>query len=169
MPNVAIPGPPEGLWGLLKFHQVAIYHAWPEKAVEDWTGMGYSKWIHDSATLTGTEWFEQSSKIGYMWFNYDILPMELEYVRYDSPTRHSGDERTGDTPFISHMSTYVDDVDATVHRINQEHDWLPYHQFLTGEHRNPAVIERGLRFKEAIYDTRGLLGFDIKLIQRIER
>ena len=168
MPNVAVPGPPEGLWGLLKFHQVAVYHIRPDTAVHEWAGMGYSNWVSDVATLIGTEWGHRSEKVGEMWFNYDILPMELEYVHYSTTTRHSGDGRTGHIPFISHMSTYVEDVDDTVKRISEEHDVEPYHKFQTSGHLNPSVKERGLTFREAIYDTRHLLGFDIKLIQRIE-
>lgn len=166
MPNIAIPGPASGIWNL-KFHQVAIYHADPESAVLEWSDLGYDKWTSDTATLVGTEWGDPSQKEGEMWFNYDILPMELEYVKYNTPFRHTLDDRDGHPPFISHMSTYVEDLDEKLEEIEQTIGIRPYHEFQTHDHTNPTVVERKLRFKEAIYDTRRLLGYDVKMIQRV--
>ena len=166
MPNVPIPTPEGSLFGL-KFHQVAIYHSHPERAVDFWMDLGFDGWSEDTALLVGTEFGDPSVKEGHMFFNYDVLPLELEYVHYDSGRRHNRDPRDGNPPFISHMSTYVEDLDAEVKRIEQETSMIPYHRFVTQKHSNPVVVERKIRFKEAIYHTRTLMGFDLKLIQRV--
>jgi hypothetical protein len=166
VPNIAIPAPPDGLWDL-KFHQVAIYHNDPETAVMEWSDMGYDQWTSDVATLVGMEWGDPSQKEGQMWFNYDILPMEFEYVKYSTEFRHTLDQRDGHPPFISHMSTYVEDLDAQVQKVEDALGITPYHRFVTRNHQNPYVVEKEVRFKEAIYDTRLLLGFDVKMIQRV--
>ena len=166
MPNIAIPAPAEALFNL-KFHQVAIYHSKPEMAIDFWIDAGYTNWSEDTALLVGTEFGDPSVKEGHMFFNYDIMPMELEYVHYDTGHRHRRDLRDGFEPFISHMSTYVEDLDAELLRISQESGMDPYHLFVTQDHTNPVVVERKLRFKEAIYNTRSFLGYDVKLIQRV--
>ena len=175
MPNVPVPTPP-GSWFGLKFHQVAIYTNNILAAVEQWENtFGAGNWVFDTATLVGVERTErdpdnkvayrQASKVGHMAFNYDILPCELEYVSYSTPTRHPFDERTGAEPFISHMSVYVSDIKDEISRIYVEHSTQPYHRFHTEQHHNKNLPE-GTYFEEAIYDTSRTLGFDLKLIQK---
>ena len=173
MPNVPVSTPP-GSWFVLKFHQVAIYTRDITTSVMWWEEMGYKGWVFDSATLTGVERpergadYRQASKVGHMAFNYDVLPCELEYVWYDSPTRHPFDDRDGTDPFISHMSTYVADIKDEISRLYVDQAIQPYHRFHTSEHHNPGLPE-GTYFEEAIYDTRHILGFDLKLIQKCKR
>jgi hypothetical protein len=165
VPNLAIPTPDGAFWGL-KFHQVAIYHADPDDAIQFWVDAGYDNWHEDQATLVGTEHGESSQKDAQMFFNYDVMPLELEYVHYSTEYRNSRDMRDGHPPFISHLSTYVEDLDDEVQRIREEFAQDPYHRFLTYNHENPNVV--GVkRFREAIFDTSNLLGYDIKLIQRV--
>lgn len=166
MPNIPVLAPVGALFSL-KFHQVAIYHANPESAIAFWEKAGYTDWHRDTATLTGSEHGRASKKIGRMFFNYDILPCELEYVHYDSPTRHAHDPRDGCVPFISHCSAYVSDINAEVRRVGKILGIEPYHRFITGQHHNPVVIGKNIRFREAIFGTGVLLGFDIKLIQKV--
>lgn len=169
MPNVAVPGPPDGLWKL-KFHQVAIYAHEDVigDAIEFWVNAGYDNWHEDSADLVGSENGRGLSKAAHMFFNYDILPLEMEYVSYEGLHRNSRDDRSGIPPFLSHFSTYVEDIEAEVLRIQDETGLLPYHRFITQGHDNPVVIEKGVRFKEAIYNTRRWLGYDVKMIQRVD-
>jgi len=162
--NKAIPGPAEAIFGL-KFHQVAIYTLDPMAAVAAWQRMGYTEWSRDTALLIGQDRGHLVSKRAIMMFNYDIIPMEFEYVSYMGP-RNRADSRDGSVPFISHLSTMVEDVDETAATLLADHGLAPYHQFVTRDHTNPHVLGKK-RFKEAIYDTAGLLGFDIKLIQRV--
>jgi len=166
MPNIAIPAPEGSIFGL-KFHQVAIYHNKPELAVDAWMDMGFDNWSEDTALLVGAEFGDPSVKEGHMFFNYDILPMELEYVHYSTGRRHNRDPRDGSEPFISHMSTYVEDLEHELARIQADVGMEPYHRFTTQDHSNPVVVERKMRFKEAIFNTRSFLGYDIKLIQRV--
>lgn len=165
MQNIAIPTPEGSFWGL-KFHQVAIYHHAPEEAIDFWVDAGYTEWHKDEALLVGTEYGETSIKNAQMFFNYDILPLELEYVNYNTRFRHRQDRRTGEPPFISHMSVYVEDIEAELSRIYHVYGDWPYHRFVTNHHTNPNVLGKK-RFMEAIYSTERYLGYDIKLIQRV--
>lgn len=162
--NLPVPGPDDAVFGL-KFHQVAIYCADMQRAILEWTVMGYSRWHYDEAVLVGLDRGELSRKQARMAFNYDIMPLELEYVSYMGP-RNSQDSRDGSSPFISHLSTMVEDVDEKCAQLMMDFGIAPYHQFVTEQHSNPNVAGKK-RFKEAIFDTAAMLGFDIKLIQRV--
>ena len=162
--NQAIAAPMSGVFDL-KFHQVAIYTDNVMRDITMWKDMGYEEWSYDTAKLVGKDRGVPTIKQATMAFNYDILPLELEYVSYNGP-RNREDERTGFDAFLSHCSTIVHDVEEKMLELKQKHGLEPYHQFVTQDHTNPNV--QGIkRFKEAIYDTRHLLGFDIKLIQRV--
>jgi len=162
--NVPHQAPVESLLDL-KFHQVAIYHHNPEQAILWWSNLGFGNWHRDHAILQGLEDGLESQKSATMVFNYDIMPLELEYVSYHGP-RNQHDPRDGSQPFISHLSTIVDDVDQKAYELTITLGRAPYHRFVTGKHTNPNVVGKK-RFREAIFDTASLFGFDIKLIQRV--
>jgi hypothetical protein len=149
-----------------QWHQVAIYTDEPERAIEQYERLGYRNWVYDQADLIGNLEGEAVVTKAYMAFNYDIFPGELEFLRYIGPNRHQQEGRDGEVPFISHMSTYVDNVFLESTQIYKTFGMIPYHQFITGNNTNPAV--KGLkRFIECIYDFRDLLGYDLKLIQKV--
>lgn len=149
----------------LKFHQVAIYTNDVHMAVEQWVDMGYTNWSFDRAVLSGVDRGVQLNKNAFMAFNYDILPLELEYVSYHGP-RNRVDQRDGLEPFLSHLSTMVEELEPAMAAMEETFNLVPYHRFVTWGHTNPHCYGKK-RFREAIYDTTPLLGFDIKLIQRI--
>ena len=149
-----------------QFHQVAIFTDDQGAALWQYYKLGYERWIHDTAELKGLLHGEEVITKADMAFNYDIMPMELEFLTYHGPNRHAQEGRTGRIPFISHMSVYVDDVRAEASQLYTNHEMLPYHRFITQNHSNPNVIGKK-RFIECIYDTRVLLGYDLKLIQKV--
>lgn len=149
-----------------QFHQVAIYTEDQGKAVSEYVKLGYVDWIHDEAELCGLLYGQPVKTKARMSFNYDIMPMELEFLTYYGPSRHTSDSRKGDKSFISHMSTYVDDIREDVGLLFDEYGMKPYHRFITQNHSNPAVAGKK-RFIEAIYDTRSQLGYDLKLIEKV--
>jgi len=149
-----------------QFHQVAIFTGDVEEAMAPYISMGYDRWIIDTCTLKGFLHGEPVETRATMAFNYDIMPMELEFLHYEGPNRHDMEGRTGGQPFISHMSAYVDDVKEASVRIYEELGLLPYHRFITTDNTNPAVVGKK-RFIECIYDFRDVLGYDLKLIEKV--
>lgn len=155
-----------------KFHQVAMFTSDIDDAVEMYSKLGFDEWSFDAATLVGmrllnNQWQEVKTK-AQMAFNYDIMPMELEFLSYDpkSEHRHRDRMRLSAVPFISHMSVHVDSVIDLMRHMKLVHGMIPYHLFVTQDHTNPAVV--GVkRFVECIYDTRADLGYDIKCIERL--
>lgn len=150
-----------------QFHQVAIFTNDVYKSMAPYIGMGYDRWILDTADLEGVLFGEEIVTKATMAFNYDIMPMELEFLQYEGPNRHADAGRDGVVPFITHMSTYVDDVKETSHAMYHELGRLPYHRFITNNNTNPAVRGKK-RFIECIYDFRDELGYDLKMIEKVD-
>lgn len=149
-----------------QFHQVAIFTANRDESVRKYMDLGYHNWVYDNADLMGVLNGEVTITKARMAFNYDIFPGELEFLEYQGPNRHALEGRDGRTPFISHMSTYVEDVCASSMILYRELGILPYHKFVTANNTNPAVAGKK-RFVECIYNYRDTLGYDIKLIEKV--
>ncbi len=166
------PTTPLGPFGF-QFHQVAMFTNMIDEAVERFVRMGFEDWTWDQAILRGCRYingqWQDVETAARMAFNYDIMPMELEFLEYDGLSEHRHKERSQLTtvPFISHMSVHVDDVVQTAMRMRWEQGIRPYHVFVTEQHNNPAIVGKK-RFVECIFDTRADLGFDVKCIQRID-
>lgn len=163
-----------------QFHQVAIFlppYVLSEEALQTYRQQGFKSWMEDHAILRGhfrdprskkysPELWRATEVEAHMWFNYDAMPMELEFLKYGAGLhRHEG-RMNEKNPFISHMSTYVDDVIGGIQRMRDVGFGMPFHRFVTQEHTNPHVIGKK-RFIEAIFATQHLIGYDLKLIQKV--
>lgn len=163
-----------------QFHQVALFlppYVYMDEAIKAYHLLGFHNWMEDRAVLRGhyrdprsnpknpNAW-QASEVFAHMQFNYDSMPMELEFLKYDSGLHRHCDRLKERVPFISHMSTYVDDVIEGIDRMVQCGFDLPFHRFVTQEHSNPHVVGKK-RFIEAIFATQDRIGYDLKLIQKV--
>ncbi len=149
-----------------QFHQVAMFcPRGVNDAVAHWRRLGYQNWIEDRAELKGKLNGKSVTTSARMLFNYDIMPMELEFLEYHGPSRWVAVHEDSD-PFISHTSVYVEDVATETIRLGVILGRRPYHRFITQAHTNPGVAGKK-RFIESIFDTKHLLGYDTKLIQKV--
>jgi hypothetical protein len=150
-----------------QFHQMAIFcpdGVWD--AVEHWEKLGYTDWIEDKAVLDGVLRGKRVTTQATMLFNYDIAPMELEFLHYKGASRWQGHDGRGWGPFLSHMSVYTEDVIGDTIAMTDLLKRGPFHRFITKEHSNPGVVGKK-RFIESIFDTHALLGHDTKFIQKV--
>lgn len=163
-----------------QFHQVAVFlpnMVTMNDAVSSYEKAGFHRWMEDKAVLHGyyrTPGSDPTGKLSWipsevhahMLFNYDSMPMELEFLKYNSGVhRHMG-RMSERLPFISHFSTYVDDVIEGICAMQSAGFGMPFHRFVTREHTNPHVVGEK-RFIEAIFATQPTLGYDLKLIQKV--
>ncbi len=153
----------------MKFHQVAIYAINHVKTVGLYKDMGFMNWSYDIATLAMHGVRGDKILTAKMAFNYEYFKdgKELEVITYVGDSHHHISGRVAQcVPFISHMSTYIDDaLDAATFYCDKFGVRL-VHRFDTYNHVNPKIAGK-LRFREAIIDTRHLFGYDIKFIQRL--
>jgi len=153
------------------FHQLSICYE-NERDLEVakfmYTSMGYGNWVKDTATMScvladGTE----TAYGALMYFNYEFMGgLELEIMcNYGFRLTGRGPSVPGGH-YLSHMSVHVDDVDEQVQRIGKAMNMNPAIRFTTGDHTNPAIAGKK-HFKEAVFATYPMYGFDIKLIERV--
>ena len=151
------------------FHQVAMYCGsigGIEHSVKEFKQMGFTNWTFDVAELDGVIGGVPALAIGYMAFNYDILPgIEYELLAYDGKTRWDGEPIFHGERFISHISYHVENLEAEMADLLTLYG-PPVQVFETHNHTNEHIKGKK-RFKEAIFNTRKQFGHDIKLIERI--
>jgi hypothetical protein len=159
--------------GYPHFHQIAMYAEDHDQAVGALRHLGYTGWAEDTATLVGDMRGNTSVIQGRMSFNYDFIPgRELEIITYKGISHHDRSgmiDRMFGIPFLSHMSAHVDDIDSIEKEILSaigRSDVRVVHRFETFNHTNPAIAGKK-RFKEVIFGTRHLYGYDTKIIQRL--
>jgi hypothetical protein len=161
-----------------QFHQVAMYYPTFEQAIKAmsmWVGMGH-EFAEDAATLRGATktgvdadgWAEWKKSVtqAHMFFNYTIMPMEFEVLHYSAGDHRYTQPGFGGDPFLSHFSVYTENLEREAGELAGVLGFGPYYKFTTEGHTNPRVKGKK-RFTETIFDTRSLIGADLKFIQKV--
>lgn len=174
-------GTPEALLEVLaprlpRFEQVAFYTPDIEETKRLYRALGCKDWADDTVTASGKVGDQRKAEasvcVAQLAFNYD-LGIELELIKYVAGNnwhRLGGrvdDEGHCSFPFQSHMSYHVDNLIAEENKFERA-GFKIVQRVRTLSHTNPFVIEHKRKYEYVIFDTRRALGFDLKLIKRIE-
>lgn len=161
----------------LKLEQVAIYAEDPEKVIRGLgERAGLTQWTRDIAIADGYVFGEPVyDVIGELAFNYQAV-VELEVLHYRTPLHwHAVRRARGAFPanqsismFPSHMGMHVEDM-ALARLPYEALGWKVAQELWTKSHTNQYLLDRGRTYHYVVWDSRGIIGFDLKLIQRIER
>jgi hypothetical protein len=153
------------------FHQVSIDFIDEVSmltAVEAFERMGYHDWVIDRATMECE--LPSGTKVSYeavMYFNYTILGggLELELMcNHGFYLTGRGPKDDADS-YVSHHSVHVDNLDETI-KAMAAFGLTPAIRFTTTNHTNPAIAGKR-HFKEAVFATQPIFGFDMKFIERV--
>lgn len=151
----------------LKFNieQVAICPTNPEAAIELLTAMGAGEWARDHVVATGSV-FEQHGHVNEanLAFDYELLKgaREFEVLHYADGVNWMAAHGSG----VSHLGMHCSAEELVEWRkffaareigVAQEVDTL--------DHTNPVIAETR-RYKYVIFNTRPILGVDVKFIVR---
>jgi hypothetical protein len=153
----------------LKFEQVAIHVPDMEVALKNQADkIGLKNWVTDTVigrvSVFGSP-FERS--VAKLAFNYDSC-YEYELLHYVSgPNWHSAKNRNMNEYFFSHKSIHVDDMESAKKHFS-EIGFVIAQEMFTEEHTNPYLIKQKRKYHYTIFDTDKIIGFDLKLIKRIE-
>lgn len=164
-----------------KFEQIAFYAPDMNLTKSMFSLLGCREWVNDTVTAKGTIGTEHAPNqllnavnVADLSFNYD-LRIELELIRYvaganwhnfRNPHRVNEDG-SAIAPFLSHMSYHVEDMAGEKMKyLRAGFHIIQDVQTLT--HTNPFLQETKRRYNYVIFDTVSQLGFDLKLIKRIE-
>jgi hypothetical protein len=149
----------------LKIEQIAFHVADVRTTVEAYRELGFDSWVFDTVEASGIIRGRDGSNVAELAFNYDIIPgKELELICYKKGPNWLADHKAFN---LSHMGMHCD-ADQ-MFKIRKELDGMrayPIQEVWTTAHTNPA-IRTSRRYHYLIFDSRKLLGFDLKLIRRI--
>jgi catechol 2,3-dioxygenase-like lactoylglutathione lyase family enzyme len=156
-----------------KFEQVAFYVPDMEGAKARYRALGCREWVNDTVTAIGKVGVKEQREadttinVANLAFNYD-LGTELELIQYvagDNWHEHRGTDLT--RPFLSHMSYHVEDMAGEQNRLERA-GFKTIQNVRTISHTNEHLLNIRRKYQYVIFDTRDLLGFDVKLIRRLE-
>jgi hypothetical protein len=131
--------------------------------------LGATEWVEDEVTAIGTvRGTPHCTNTAHLRFNYQLIKgIELEVLTYTAGRNwHESRWVNMDTVVaFSHIGVHVEDIVAVT---NQMIDLglTVAQQVTTSKHTNPAIAGKRT-YKYVVFDSRGMLGFDLKLIQRI--
>lgn len=155
----------------IKLEQVAIYAPDPyAKQQQLREALGLTEWVEDTVRAVGEVFGVEQENLATLLFNHQ-LGYELELICYHNPFKpnnwHSAAGRDMATTFLSHKGYHVTDV-AAAKQHYRDCGFAIAQEVYTIEHSNAYLRKIGRRYHYVVYDTRQLLGFDLKLIERIE-
>lgn len=152
---------------LLGIEQIALINDSGNSLYHGLSLLGAKEWSHDVVTTlarVGNDAPAEQQAI--LHFNYEVIPgKELELIHYTSGTNWL--ERAKARSGLSHMGMHVNSIDgASIMLYNAVGKELEIAQeAVTMSHTNP-IIKDTRRYRYRIFNTRKLLGFDLKFIER---
>lgn len=150
--------------------QVALCPPDPVRAIEFLTEIGMEEWAKDHVVASGKVYGISGSNEADLAFNYTGLEKarELEVLHYTDGDNWMDHVDRG--PSVSHLGMHVSVEELAKWRIFFAEKGIAVAQeVFTDSHTNPFLVENGRKYNYVIYDTRAILGVDLKFIVRIER
>ena len=156
-----------------KLDQIAFYTNAPEsykQILSEIFGRELT-WHNDIVHGEGKVFGKPAQNYGHLSFNYDLCNTEFEVISYKTPggahdPHHYNwlEEQSVPSPSLAHIGMHVEDLDYWVERIMAMGGEIAQY-ISTISHTNPNIAGKRL-YTYVIFDTREMLGFDLKLIKR---
>jgi hypothetical protein len=151
-----------------KIEQVAICPKDPAAAIELLTALGAAEWAHDNVVAVGTVYGDDGSNEANLAFNYTMddcsKPMEFEVLQYTTPDNWMNhDERRNS---VSHLGMHCTEEELDEFKaFFLSRSILIAQEVQTQSHTNPVIDGKRL-YHYCIFDTKHILGVDLKFIVR---
>jgi 5-carboxymethyl-2-hydroxymuconate isomerase len=164
-----------------KIEQIALSCDSSVRARSFLSDLGLSEWHHDTVVARGSVFNETDCRnTAHLAFNYQAgngaddkagKPLELEILDYVDGENWMDVSRdaneTGYFGAVSHLGMHVSEEELTgFDLVMQKHGINIAQRVVTQSHTNPAIKDTR-RYKYVIYDTRFLIGVDLKFIVRL--
>jgi len=144
--------------------QVALFPKDPERAIAFLKKIGAEEWARDIVIAKGEVFGVQGANVGELAFNYNMLgaAKELEVLHYREGPHWMADN------CVSHLGMHVKAEELAQWRAFMAEEGIPVAQeVLTHLHTNPVIAGKRW-YQYVIFDTREILGVDLKFIVRRE-
>lgn len=160
-----------------KIEQVALCPADPERAIALLSKMGLDEWARDHVVAAGHVHGSSNANEADLAFNYQatrgiatdgtaldfVKPLELEVLHYTTGRNWMASH----VPSVSHLGMHCTEEELAGWReFFAEEGILEAQSVKTLSHTNP-VIKDSRRYNYVIFDTRSILGVDVKFIVRL--
>lgn len=145
--------------------QIALCPRDPEAAIELLTAMGLAEWARDHVCAKGFVFGVSASSAADLTFNYEGTspkPLELEVLHYTAGRNWM----TSRPASVSHFGMHV-----TANELDEWFDFFANRHIAVAQevdtysHTNPVIAGKR-RYTYVIFDTRSILGVDVKFIVR---
>ncbi len=164
----------------MKIEQIAIASKDPLAlitALNAVFGLKEGSWVHDLVTAQGKVFGVEAINVAQLHFNYD-LGFELEVLRYEAGNnwhnqrnKHPNEDQEEDwllPNVLSHIGFHVTEIEMVDWRNKMLRLGFNIAQDVTTiSHTNPAIAGKR-KYRYVVFDSIDKLGFDLKLIQRID-
>jgi hypothetical protein len=156
-----------------KIEQIALVTPQSHLAKELLADLGLDVWYNDTVLAKGVVFGKPGSNEANLSFNYQAgngvddkasKPLELEILNYTSGANWM--DRHG--PSVSHLGMHVsaDELEKFRDYFFSKNIGIAQ-SVMTQSHTNPAISGKR-RYNYVIFDTRSILGVDLKFIVRID-
>lgn len=151
-----------------KIEQIAITPPNPEAAIELLTKIGAYDWAHDVVVAKGSVHDNENlTNVADLAFNYSLRegekkPLEFEVLHY----RAGANWMDGLEHSVSHLGMHCSEAELDEWKIFFRREGIKIAQEVkTESHTNPVIAGKRL-YHYCIFDTRPILGVDLKFIVR---
>jgi len=151
-----------------KIEQIALVPNDPERAMRLFEKIGLGEWAKDHVVAQGRVWEKIGANAADLAFNYQATsdkPLELEVLHYTQSPNWM--ERYGTS--ASHLGMHVTADELIEWRMFFFEEGISVAQEVnTLSHTNPVIAGKRW-YTYVIFDTRAILGIDLKFIVRREQ
>lgn len=155
-----------------KIDQVAIYCPNIDLTIVNHnTMLGTKDWVRDQVTATGECFGKEivGGSVGNLAFNYE-MGYEFELLNYQQGDNwHGVRGRDLTKTFLSHKGFHVEEIDNEKKFLYDTYKIKVAQELFTTNHTNEFLKNNGRKYHYCVFDTLDQLGWDLKLIQRIEK
>lgn len=150
--------------------QIALCPPKPELAISMLQALGMDEWVRDHVVAGGKVFGASGKNEADLAFNYqntrpENKPLELEVLHYMTGPNWMA----GRPPMVSHLGMHctAEELDAFRRKFADMGVRVAQEVF-TESHTNPYLLEQKRKYQYVIFDTRDILGVDLKFIVRRE-
>lgn len=150
--------------------QIALCPPNPTKAKLLLSELGLDDWVEDHVVAEGRVFGASGSNEADLSFNYQNTrpegkPLELEVLHYTTGPNWMA----GRPPMVSHLGMHctAEELDVFRRKFADMEIGIAQEVF-TKSHTNPFLLENKRKYQYVIFDTRDILGVDLKFIVRRE-
>jgi len=151
-----------------KIEQIAIRPKYPIRAKQLLSEIGAVDWSEDHVVATGKVFGHEGTNEADLSFNYDIFSgKEFEILNYTEGNNWMDTDKRGRNS-VSHLGMHCTNTELALWKtFFEERNIGIAQEVFTDSHTNVAIAGKR-SYNYVIFDTKDILGVDLKFIVRID-